>query len=170
MPEDLNALDRELSELLKVQPSPEFAAKVRVRIEQQPTPSFAWRWWAASAIVAAAVLVIAVAADLRRTAPVPPAIQARADVNLPSPALQLPRAIETAPGVSPRAAMVDAPDARTEPETLVDPSLAAAVRRLTSDQRVLPEMPVEASLDAVVVEPLKVPEIADSGAKQGDRQ
>jgi hypothetical protein len=164
----MNALDRELSELLAVQPSPEFAAKVRVRIEQQPTPSFAWRWWAAGAIVTAAVLVIAVGADLRRTPPVTPAVQARPDVALPSPNPDWPKAIETAPHAPPRV-VVHVPN-RTEPETLVDPSLAAAVRRLASDQRVLPEMPAEASLDAVVVEPLKVPEIADSGAKQGDRQ
>jgi hypothetical protein len=55
-------------------------------------------------------------------------------------------------------------------EVLIDPSLAAAVRRLTTEQRVLPEMPPEPSLTPVVVEPLKVPDIADSASKQGDRQ
>ena len=165
MPEDLNALDRELTELLAVQPSPEFAAKVRVRIEQQPAPSLAWRWWIAGGLVAAAVLVIAVVAGLRTTPPVTPVVQARADVNLSAPSPEPRNAVETPPTVPPRAVVVRAPNPRTEPETLVDPSLAAAVRRLTSDQHVLADMPAAASLDAVVVEPLKVPEIADSGAK-----
>ena len=46
MPEHLNALDRELSELLAVEPSPEFAAKVRTRIEREPVSTFSWRYWA----------------------------------------------------------------------------------------------------------------------------
>ena len=167
MSEDLNPLDRELSELLAVQPSPDFAAKVRLRVEQQPAQSFVWRWWVSGAVVAAIVVVIAVAAELRSTPSVMPAVEARADVNLPVPSPPRRNVGERAPTIPPRAAVVRGVSPRTEPETLVDPSLAAAVRRLASDQRVLPEIPAEASLDSVVVEPLKVPEIADSGAKQG---
>ena len=50
-----------------------------------------------------------------------------------------------------------------EPQILIDPSLAAAIRRLASEQPALPEVPPEPSLTPVVVEPLKVPEIGEFG-------
>lgn len=169
MSEDLNALDRELTELLAVEPSPEFAARVRVRIDEQPAASFAWRWWLGAAIAAAAVVVIAVAI-IGQTPRVQLSAPVHTDVRLSPPVHPVAPVATTTPKLPPRVAAVHAPSPKAEPETLFDPSLAAAVRRLASDQRVLPELPAEASLDPVVVDPLKVPEIADSGAKQGDRQ
>ena len=169
MPEDLNALDTELTELLAVEPSPQFAAKVRARIERQPAASFVWRWWLGVPVAAAAVIMIAVAI-VGHTPRVQFSAPAHTDVRLPPPVHPVAPFVAMTPKMPPHTAALHAPNPKTEPETLVDPSIAAAVRRLATDQRVLPEMPAEASLDPVVVEPLKVPEIADSGAKQGDRQ
>jgi hypothetical protein len=167
MPEDLNALDRELSELLAVEPSPEFAARVRTRIEQQPAASFAWRWWLGAAVVGAAAIAIAVAAGARRTPVVQPAVPVHQDVRLP-PIVRPDPPVMPPPDDSPRRS---GPGRRHEriavAEVLIDPSLAAAVRRLTTEQRVLPEVPPAPSLTPVVVEPLKVPDISDSGTKQG---
>jgi len=168
MPEDLNALDRELTELLAVQPSPEFAAKVRARIAQEPAASFAWRWWIGAAVAATAVVAFALVVG--RTPRVQLSVPVHSDIRLSAPLHAVPPVAATTPTLPPRAVAVRAPAPKVEPETLFDPSLASAVRRLTSDQRVLPEMPTETSLDPVVVEPLKVPEITDNGAKQGDRQ
>lgn len=169
MPEDLNALDRELTELLAVEPSPAFAAKVRARIERQPAASFPWRWRIGGAVAAAAAIAIAVA-TIGHAPRVQLAVPVHTDVRL-SPLVHPGSPLAaTTPKVSPRVVPVDARSPKAEAEALFDPSLAAAVSRLTSDQRVLPEVPAETSLDPVVVEPLKVPEIADSGAKEGDRQ
>jgi hypothetical protein len=174
MPEDLNALDRELTELLAVQPSPEFAAKVRGHLEQQPSTALAWRWWLGGAVAAAAVIALAVAivGEGRRVQPPMPIhtdVRLSAPVQSTLPKSSAPSAATTTPKLTPRALPVRGP-IETKAETLFDPSLAAAVRRLTSEQRVLPAMPAGASLDPVVVDPLEVPEIADNGAKQGDRQ
>jgi hypothetical protein len=167
MPEDLNALDRELSELLAVDPSPEFAARVRTRIDQQPAAPFAWRWWLGAALVSAAVIAIAVAASVRRTPAVQLPAPVHADIYLPPiehPAPPVRRPVEE----SVHRASHDRTHERVAvTEVLIDPSLAAAVRRLTTDQRVLPEVPAEPSLSPVVVEPLKVADIAD--AKEGSR-
>jgi hypothetical protein len=169
MSEDLSALDRELSELLAVEPSPAFAASVRARIEQQPAPTFAWRWWVGAALASAAAVTIAVAVSVLRTPTVQLAVVAHPDVYLPAPhpTVQPPVATVSLPHVAPAR---HAERHERAPEVLVDPALAAAVRRLTTEQRVLPERPPEPSLTPVVVEPLKVPDIADSASKQGDRQ
>jgi len=161
-----------LSELLAVEPSPEFAASVRARIERQPARAVAWPWWLGAVTAAAAVIAIAIVAGGRRAPAPATALPARADVQLSSPARELPRTIETNPTVAPRAVAVRAlkRTPEPEPETLFDPSLAAAIRRLTSERRVLPAMPPEPSLSPVVVEPLTVPEITDAASKQGDRQ
>jgi hypothetical protein len=170
MPEDLNALDRELSELLAVEPSPEFAAKVRARIERQPETTFGWRHWMGAAVAAAVIIAVVLAMVGRRAPQVRAPLTAPRDVHLSpkvDPVTQTPAAVSPSPDIA-RARHAERRE--RAPEVLVDPALAAAVRRLTTEQRVLPEMPPEPSLLPVVVQPLKVPEIADSGNKQGDRQ
>jgi len=57
------ALEREIENVLSVDPSPEFLARVRARVSADPAPSRAtWylSWMAATAAVAAAALVVAV--------------------------------------------------------------------------------------------------------------
>ena len=176
MPENLNveddelsAIDREISQLLAVEPSPDFAAKVRVRIAAQPVASGAWRFWVMAAIPAAAAMLWLVATPDYRARDVQPSSSAHGDVTLPvGNNVQLP--IKPVPDRVPNHRRSLGRTQPVEPEILIDPSLAAAIRRLAAEQPTLPEVPPEASLDPVVVEPLKVPDISDGGTKQGDRQ
>ena len=55
------AVDRELQALLAVEPSPEFVARVRARIAEEPQPSAWWQSWRfATAVAVAAVVVLAI--------------------------------------------------------------------------------------------------------------
>jgi hypothetical protein len=175
MPEHLKddemlTLDRELSQLLAIEPSADFAAKVRARIEQEPVRANGWRLWILAPLAAAAIIVIATAM-ITRTPAVPPdgsaGLQAgrpRADVRLSSPPAPSSQIRTTPRPTSVRHVQHTTRAARgSEPEILIDPSLAQAVRRLVAEQRVLPEVPPETTLEPVVVEPLKVPEIASTG-------
>jgi hypothetical protein len=165
--EELRTVDRELSQLLRVEPSPEFAATVRARIAIEAAPRSGWRIWAfASAAAAAAIVFTALA--LTRTAPASsPASAARADIHLsrvPQPPMV--KKATSAPVVRTvrrRPVSDPANGQRSEPEVLFDPALASAVRRLAAEQPALPEVPPEPSLEPVVVEPLKVSDIADLG-------
>ena len=165
MNEDLLiAIERELSELAAVQPSPEFAARVRSRVQEESAPRFAWRWLALGSAVAAVILAVVVLTmkDHGATRTAPSAV--RADVTLPARSVvaQLP---VTASQVVPRRHPRTVRDTRTsEPEVLIDPSLAAAVRRLATERPTLPEVPPQRSLDPVSVEPLNVPEVSEFGS------
>jgi hypothetical protein len=167
MPEELidtemENIERELAELLAVEPSPEFAAQVRTRIEQQSGRAFAWWRWALLSCAAAAVILAAVVTVTRRTpASRPPVAPLHADVSLPHPEHVAER--RTAEAGRARVVRRTRPLRTAQPEILIDPSLAQAVRRLVVEQRVLPEVPPETTLEPVVVEPLKVPEIASTG-------
>lgn len=165
------AVERELSQLLAVNPSPEFAARVRARIEEQPARAFGWRArLLVSGAVAAAVLV-AIVVISRRPVPIQPAdVQAHADVSLPLESHSRPAADSSAMphGVQPAAdgepvRQRRRPVIAREPEVLIDPALARAVRRLAMEQPVLPEVPAGPSLDPVVVEPLRVPDMPEIG-------
>jgi hypothetical protein len=160
--EELRAIDRELSDLLAVEPSPEFAARVRTRIAQQPEPALAWWRWAVSSVAVAAVIVLAIAAVIRRAPAGRPVAPVHADVILPQVFDRVPQS-QSVEGGNRHGAGRIRPVQTAAPEIVIDRSLAQAVRRLVAEQRVLPEVPTEPSLDPVVVEPLKVPEIAGSG-------
>jgi len=157
--EELRAIERELSQVLAVEPSPEFAARVRARIEQQPAPAFGWSRWAIASFAAAAVIFVTVVAVTRRTPAGHPVVTVHADVTLPHDPDRVPES-RTADGRETRRIR---PVRTAQPEIMIDPSLAQAIRRLVAEQRVLPEVPPGPSLEPVVVEPLKVPEIAGTG-------
>jgi hypothetical protein len=162
--QQMSAVDRELSQLLAVEPSPEFAARVRTRIEQQPARRFAWWPWAGASLAAAAVIVAAVVIGAQTAPAVVAPASVPADIHLSSGevALQPRTPVHAIPVVTPVARAQRA--VRSEgPEIVIDPSLAAAIRRLASEQPLLPEVPREPSLDPVVVEPLIVPEIGEFG-------
>jgi hypothetical protein len=164
--DELSGIDREISQLLAVEPSPDFAAKVRVRIAAQPVAPFGWRYWAGAAVAAVVVIAVAFGMVARRTPPVQAPVTTVRDMHLPpevDPVAQAPVAVPPSHHVE-RARRAETRERASE--VLVDPALAAAVRRLTTQQRVLPEMPPEPTLSPVVVEPLKVPDISDGGAKQ----
>jgi hypothetical protein len=168
--DELSGIDREISQLLAVAPSPDFAAKVRVRIAAQPVAvRWPWRFWMMGAIPAAAVMLLLVATAYFSTRDVQPPSSVHGNVTLPvGNNVQLP--VRAAPDPVPNHRRSLGRPQPVEPEILIDPSLAAAIRRLAAEQPKLPEVPREPSLDPVVVEPLKVPDIADGGTKQGDRQ
>jgi len=80
------ALEREIESLLAVDPSPEFVARVRTRIAQEPAPT-AWRWsWSfvLAGAAAAVVLAVLVTSWMARVTPtgVPQQAAAREDVGL----------------------------------------------------------------------------------------
>ena len=161
--EELRGIDRELSHLLAVEPSPEFAARVRSRIEQQPARIFAWWRWAVVSCAAAAVILAAVVAVTRQTpAAHPPVATVQADVSLPHNPEHVAESRTTEARGDPAVRRIR-PVRTGQPELLIDPSLAQAVRRFVAEQHVLPEGHPEPSLDPVVVAPLKVPEIASTG-------
>ncbi len=160
--DELRAIDRDLSRLLAVEPSPEFAAEVRVRIEQQPARAFAWWPWAITSVAAVAVIVTAVVLSARKAPGVVAPVSVRADIYLPprEPAPQTQALVHAIPVV--QSVRRSGPAIRgVEPEVLIDPLVARAVRRLALEQPVLPDVPPEPSLEPVVVEPLKVSDIAD---------
>jgi hypothetical protein len=164
--EELRAIDRELSHLLAVEPSPEFAARVRTRIEQQPEPGLGWWRWAASSVAVAAVILLAIVAVIRRAPAGQPVVPVHADVRLPPVSVRVRVRVPQSQSVEAGNRLVlprVRPVRTAAPEIVIDPSLAQAVRRLVAEQRVLPEVPQDPSLDPVVVAPLKVPEIAGTG-------
>jgi hypothetical protein len=168
--DEMLAVDREISQLLAVEPSAGFAAKVRARIEQQPARRYDWRLRMLAPLAAAAVIVIAVVMLTRKPA-VPmfgsAGLQAGltgADVHLsppPAPPSQIPAPLRLK---SVRHLQQTTRSVRaSEPEVLIDPSVARAIRRLTMERPVLPQVPPEPSLDPVVIEPLRVPDVSEIG-------
>ena len=169
--DDTQALDRELSRLLAIEPSGDFAAKVRARIEQQPARGNGWHLWVLAPLAAVAVIVIAVVMITRkpavptsgspglqagRTAPGSAGLQAG---RTGAPRAQIPIAL---PPRSVRHTQQTTRSVRaSEPEVLIDPSVARAIRRLATERPVLPEVPREPSLDPVVIEPLRVPDVSE---------
>lgn len=141
------ALDRELQAILDVDPSPEFAARVRARIAEPRRSA----WWppafALGAVVAAAALLIAVVV-LRslprgtRSEIAPLAARALASATVETPDLLARRSSVRVPPESaqrsadarPRAATAQTIAAR-EPEILVDPREAAAIRAVIARAR-----------------------------------
>jgi hypothetical protein len=157
--------ERHLAQLLSIEPSPEFTARVRARISTEPAGGRrAWVW--SGGVVIAATIVFAAALAMRHE---PPATDvtttgavARRDTALSA---AVPKA-GPAPVVRHRPVAVSArlPQApkvgrAAEPEVLIDPEFAESVRRLAAEQPALSDVPPEPALDPVVVEPLKVPDI-----------
>ena len=181
---ELNAVERrlvaeaegDLSRLLSVEPSPEFAARVRARISE-PDMARGWRaGWLGLAVASVAALVVAVAmrsAPGVRDSAVPSPNPSHDDIvlNVAPPAIPGAMSIPTVatPRAVPQPARIEAPRPG-EPEVLIDASLAVAIRRLAISTRNVPFVEtaeassLEPALDVsvpsvVVVEPLTVPEL-----------
>lgn len=166
------AIDRELALLLAIDPSPEFAAKVRACISAEPAAgSRAWVW--AGGVVIAATIVFATALATKHQ-PSANGLSTSAPVARPDTVLSTKSANVVPPSAVPRRPVSTPARARhpqlqqvaqsAQPEVLIDPALAEAVRRLAAEQPALPDIPPEPSLEPVVVEPLKVLEIPDIGS------
>lgn len=93
------ALDRELGAALNAEPSPEFVARVRMRVAEQPVAAGWWpRWGMATAGIGAMALVVAVGL-WSMDEPVPTAQRIARDISLrpaiaePAPPLVATRAV-----------------------------------------------------------------------------
>ncbi|HUL72233.1 MAG TPA: hypothetical protein VLT86_03980 [Vicinamibacterales bacterium] len=124
-----------LEAALAVEPSPEFAARVRARVSKESARRRAWPAWAAVGLATAAVVVLTVAAWPRRS---PIAAQVTA-TRTPEPAASSSRMSPiAAPAPAPDRQIVKAATSRIAralrqhpaPEVLVPPGQAEALRTL----------------------------------------
>ena len=143
-------IDREIKEALAMDPSPEFLARVRMRIANEPAPAqrrVAW-WLAAAATVAAAIvfaIVLRPAGSIVRLKPDTTAdgrqpdtrsVDVQLNPDAPSGNVRLPAPRESAV----RANAANAPSyarsgSLSEPETLLDPAETRALRALIAGVR-----------------------------------
>jgi hypothetical protein len=148
-------IDQELRAALNVEPSPEFVARVRTRIANQPTPR-GWRIWWLVAPAAAAAAVMLAALFVSRPATV---IDSQAAPLLGSRTLPL----VTAPNIATPKLQVHEPVAtqvaRAKPESdvVVDRAEANALRRLVFGPPLNIDQPyVGTTLAAIEIAPLSI--------------
>lgn len=174
----LAVVDRELREILSVEPSAGFTDRVRTAVRADQAGERSVRWWplAAAAVVALVAGSVAFSLTGRRdqgtTSAPPSSVVAETAPRSPSPAKAPelpaaapvvrwpgPAAASTFSGAASRSASnVDAESRTLEPEVLVDPRQRVALERLLALSRGLPESsePQRAASDAGVEE-LQVP-------------
>jgi hypothetical protein len=139
--------DREIRALLDVDPSSQFTARVRSRIERAPAPAWQFRWtlYAAGAMAAAIVLVIVVNRSPQRL-PDTPKMTTALDIPVKAEA---PTPVAVAP-VAPTLKTAKKPK---EPEFFISPGEAAAMQRLFRNGSV-----EQTPMVVVTIEPQPLPE------------
>jgi hypothetical protein len=169
--------EADLDRLLSIEPSPEFIAKVRARIAAEP-PVRRWNWGRLLIpVAAAACLVLAVIYWNGHDDEKPFATARHGDVALRDETPKEPLA-PVSPGLIalnrpavPRAAVVP----QREPEIIIDPSIAEAIRRLAVGARNTTldasrgesiAAPDSASDSLPIAEQLNVPELVLKPADQ----
>ena len=180
----VSAAEADLHQLLSIEPSPEFTARVRARVrERHDAPSRRWGWigLALATTAAAALVVIALVrtgqtpgGSLERTE-----IARRDDVVLRPPASVIdyppapPASISRVESHRPSARV--AAHAHAIPEIVIDPAMTAAIHRMAADLRnSAPDPSVAQTLhsdpaataELTVPDPLIVPEIVLTPADQ----
>ena len=169
------ALDRELQTALAVDPSPEFLARVRTRIANEPAPSASWLSWklAAAAAIAAIMVLAVVLSRPHEKVPMSPAAVAQGGSRA-EPARPTEPAPRVSPGRGPNApALQPAAVARafppaasavgptaSEPEILLDPRESMALRRLITGTRD-GSIDLSAALQATTPTAMELPEITN---------
>jgi hypothetical protein len=181
------ALDREVSRALAVDPSPEFVARIRQRLASGPAPA-AWRvsWTVYAGTFAAAAAAIVLVVVSRDTPPATLPLTAR-----PIPAIG--RLAEVAPAlshsldrgeirsVSPRVPSLSKNPRQSDPEIIIDVREASALRALiagASHERVdvAPLVTLAAKAAAllqspeIVVSPITIEPLAPGPGGEGARQ
>ena len=182
-----DALKREIEEALDVEPSPQFATRVRQHIAEQAVRRpvrLSWKVWAPGLAMAGLLLALLVYSPEPATTPLKPesVAVARVETKEIAPA---PRAKPSAPPARPRViAEAPAREASTEPEVLIDPREAAAFRSFLDgiEKRKIDPSMLEALFAAAeraqsaVIEPMPVagltpieipPAIAPAPEKEG---
>jgi len=175
-----SALDRELRRALDVEPSPEFVARVRMRVakETMSSPGWALRWqYVAAACAVAATAAIVMMAGTQR--PAAPATIASRSVTRP-PASAPAVIAQSAPSyvVSGFSRTTPAPDV-VHPEVIVSVDEQRALRRfiIAARQNRVPAMPSaadsnESSLEvpAIEIAPIKFDPLPQIAELEGERQ
>lgn len=184
------SLDRDIESLLAVEPSPEFVARVRARIAEEPAPGRWWMSWMFAAAGAAAVVIAVLIArpssePALSKAPQPSPQMARAAGTAAAPASPTATATERRVAVatraiartvsSDRAIEIDLPDvviADNEVKTFA--SLVASVRQRRFDAAIPaasnPDTPLEIR-ELPPLEPLEIEPIVQVAAlhAEGER-
>ena len=162
-----NPLDRELARALTVEPSPEFVARVRTRIAEEPGPArFGFRWVFGAVAVAAAVVVAVVM--MRPT----PQVAPRTTPLLASRSIDLTAVV---PEIRERRTSsverrTPNPESRI-PAVFFDSREVAALQRLVAGPiAVTTERPAMdlAPVETIVISPLAIDPLEPGG--QGERQ
>jgi hypothetical protein len=168
------AAEAELQQVLSIEPSPEFAAKVRARIhERREHRGRRWAWIGLAVATAAALIVTAL---LRTNHPAPGSqgveIVARPDVHLdPAPPKNERAVSATTRAVHPVATATESTPttaAAPNPEIVIDAAMTEAIRRMamslrnaepdvSAAEQVQMDMGEPAPL--AIAEPLNVPEL-----------
>ena len=195
------AIDREIQAALAVDPSPEFLARVRTRIAAEPPGATTWLPWKLVAAAVMAAIVAAVVVMSRPQERTARTATAQGDIRLtPEVSIEQPRRPEPLrASADPTSRPVEAPGAQrrasarrltpaparsetrlvaampTEPEILVDPREARAMRlviRATRDGRfdlwtalraATPTVMELPPLAAIVIAPLSIDPLTPSG-------
>jgi hypothetical protein len=174
------AAEADLRQLLSIQPSPEFAARVRANIhENRKSPAKRWGW-IGLAIATAAALVFAAVLRTDHTAPATQKVEIVKQPDTPlraaPPAEQgpLPPTTRTARHVAIQKQTPRSAEAAS-PEIIIDPAMSEAIRRMAMSLRnAAPDVSVAETLQAEVghpaqlpvPEPLEVPELVLKPADQ----
>ena len=167
-------LDRQLGALLSAEPSPEFVARVRMRVSAEPLARLPWsatRW-----IVVAVTVIVAVAAmiSLWTLQRAPGAVEQARLVAPPAAAIAQPQNAGDIPVTA------QTPPHRA-PEVLISPSESRVVERLLiaargtavapagpsseeGDAALLPPMPI--AIEPITLEPLAAVANLERGADQ----
>jgi hypothetical protein len=160
-------LDRELARALAVDPSPEFLARVRTRIAEEPAPArFGFRWmFGAAAAAAAVVAAVVMLRPAPQVASQPQGFLASRTIDL---TVVVPANDERrTSNVEPR---IPNPESRI-PVVLFDPREVAALQRLVSRPiAVTAERPAMdlAPVENIVIAPIAIDPLEPGG--QGERQ
>jgi hypothetical protein len=179
------ALDRELERALAVDASPEFAARVRMRVADEtmtlPWWSFRWRYVSTAAVVCAAVVLVVVVGSRPQRRVVHPATMQRA-YNAPSllPAASVPKAI--APATKPsakggrRTRALTRSNRDESPEVIVEPGQEQAIQMFAAAvwaQQVtpppLPEEQQPLKIAPVDIVPIEIESLPEMAALEGER-
>jgi hypothetical protein len=177
----VSVAEADLQRLLSIDASPEFAARVRSRIDDDRATR-APRWgWIGLGVAAVAALILAVALRPDQTpSSQSTTIARRADIALPTPAPIVPdvpdsSAVTPRRYSTPRGRAASAEPVEANVEIIIDSAMTEAIRRMAISLRNTPpdvsageRLQIEAGEPAalVVAEPLNVPELVLKSAEQ----
>jgi hypothetical protein len=148
------SLDREIEAILSVEPSPDFVSRVRTRIADIPVSNWTMGWTslAAGSVVVAVFVAVVISKPHESVQPEAVMTIARTSMQADSPSddLPVPQRVNSAKSPDIHKLRVSKTALR-DPEMLINPKEAAAIRRfLTRPQ----PKPVELSFVKIEPEPL----------------